>query len=115
MTSYPLSLGSANSFPSPIGGTPTKEGEVAVIRSLHASSDAGAAPISYGYSGVTLSSSLAGISRGDRFQGRFRCGAGVLDGDDVDSVTLDPTASLSLILGPLRLTSAGASGPRELR
>jgi len=114
MTSYPLTLGTAAAFSSPIGGTPTKEGEVSVIRTLHASRSAGAEPISYGFSGVTLASSLDGVVRGDRFQGRFRCSAGVLDGDGIECLTEDSGASLTLIIGPHCLTSLGALSIQRL-
>ncbi len=108
MTAYPLSLGTSAAFPSPIGGAPTKQGEVRMIRSLHAWDESGGAPISYGFSGVTLASSLAGVVRGDRFQGRFRCGAGLLDGAEGDTLVVDEAASLSLVIGPHRLNSVGA-------
>lgn len=114
MTSYPMSFGAAAAFSSPIGGTPTKEGEVSMIRTLHTAHGAGTERISYGFSGVTLASSLDGVARGDRFQGRFRCSAGVLDSGDIDSLTRDPAASLSLILGPHSLTSAGALSIQRL-
>lgn len=114
MASYPLNLGTAAAFPSPIGGTWIKEGEVSMIRSLHARREAGAAPICYGYSGVTLAASLPGVTRGDRFQGRFQCSAGLLEGDGVDTVVKDAAGSLSLIIGPHRLTSAGALSIQRL-
>lgn len=107
MTSYPLSLGTAAAFSSPIGGTPTKEGEISMIRTLHASREAGVESISYGYSGVTLASGLDGVARGDRFQGRFRCSAGVLEGGDATSATVDAAASLFLVIGPYTLTGNG--------
>lgn len=108
MTSYPLSLDTSAAFPSPIGGTPTKEGEVSMIRSLHARHEDGETEISYGFSGVTLASGLAGIVRGDRFQGRFQCSAGILGDDEAETQAVDEAASLSLVIGPHRLTSVGA-------
>lgn len=107
MTSYPMISGAAAASSSPIGGTPTKEGEISVIRSLHAAGGTGTAPISYGFSGVTLASSLDGVVRGDRFEGRFRCSPGLLDGGGAGSAIDDPAAALSLVIGPHLLTSAG--------
>lgn len=108
MNSYSMSLATTSLFPSPIGGTPTKEGEISMIRSLHASRAAGGSAISYGYTGVALASSLSGISRGDRFQGRFRFSAGLLEGDGAESVARDHEGGLSLIIGRYHLISDGA-------
>jgi len=114
MTSYPMSSGAAAAFTTSIGGTPTKEGEIGVIRSLHAADEAGAAPVCYGFSGVTMASSLEGVARGDRFQGQFQCSGGLLEGDGADAVVDDPAASLALVIGPHRLISAGALSIQRL-
>ncbi|MBK19932.1 MAG: hypothetical protein CMM52_13960 [Rhodospirillaceae bacterium] len=88
-----------------IGGTRMKERGIAMIQSLHAASEP--TQICYGFGGVVLSSAMEDVSRGDRFQGRFSCSAGVLGGDSSDSLHEDNTGLLTIVIGPHRLTSSG--------
>ncbi|NKB21552.1 MAG: hypothetical protein GKS01_13750 [Alphaproteobacteria bacterium] len=88
-----------------IGGAGMKEGGIAMIHSLQVAN--GPANICYGFGGVVLSSAMDEVLRGDRFQGRFSCSSGALDGDSSDSLHEDESGLLTIVIGPYRLTSAG--------
>jgi hypothetical protein len=88
-----------------IEGVRMNEGKIAMIQSLQVTN--GPENICYGFGGVVLSSAMDEVLRGDRFQGRFSCSAGVLGGDSSDSLHEDETGLLTIVIGPYRLTSAG--------